>query len=83
MFLLLRQKEESLKIELEIGSQKRGLGNPSFQRNKDSLTYHECLARQKVFQAKKLNTMRSIFEPFFYTQRIIQTSRGEFSLLLW
>ena len=48
-----------------MGSQKRGLGNPPFQRNKDSLTCHECLARQKVFQANKINTMGSIFEPFF------------------
>lgn len=48
--LLLRQKEERFKIELEMGSQKRGLGNPPFQRNKDSLTCHECLARQKYFK---------------------------------
>ena len=28
----------------------RGLGNPPFQRNRDSLTCHECLARQKYFK---------------------------------
>ena len=66
-----------------MGSLKRGLGNPPFQRNKDSLTYHECLATQKIFQANKINTMTSIFEPFFYTQRIIQPSRDEFSSLPW
>lgn len=41
--LLLRQKEERFKIELEMG-------NPPFQRIKDRLTCHECLARQTYFK---------------------------------